>query len=199
MKKLFLLAAVTLLTLGCNKTHNSMDKQQAALDNILTRVSVRHFTGEPVAQEQIDALLRAGMAAPTAVNKQPWAFLVIDQPDMLTAIGEAFPNSRVQNGASLAIVACGDLNKALEGEAQDYWIQDVSAATENILLAAHAMGLGAVWSGIYPNSERTDRAKQFFNLPEHIVPLCIITIGHPAEQPAVKDKYKPENIHRNRW
>ena len=199
MKKLLLLAAVALLTLGCNQTNNTMDKQQAALDNIYTRVSVRHFTGEPVAEEQIDALLRAGMAAPTAVNKQPWSFLVIDRPDQLSAIGEAFPNSRVANGASLAIVACGDLDKALEGEAQDYWIQDVSAATENILLAAHAMGLGAVWSGVYPISERVQQARTFFALPDHIVPLCIITVGHPAEQPAVKDKYKPENIHRNRW
>ncbi|MBR1809786.1 MAG: nitroreductase family protein [Paludibacteraceae bacterium] len=198
MKKYVFYALSVLLLAGCNVKTNEM-KENQTLNTIMTRVSVRQFSDAKPTAGQIDTLLRAAMAAPSAVNKQPWAFLVVDDKEMLQKIGEQFPNSRVQNGAQVAIVPCGDLGKALEGEAQDYWIQDVSAAVENLLLAAHSMGLGAVWTGLTPIKARADAAAELLGLPEGIVPLCIIPVGYPAETPAVKDKYKAENVHYNVW
>jgi nitroreductase len=94
---------------------------------------------------------------------------------------------------------CGDLNKNMEGEAQEFWIHDVWACTENLLLAAHSMGLGAVWCAIQPNAERIRKARQILNIPDNLIPLCIVPVGYPAEQPAVKDKWKEENIYHNRF
>jgi len=174
-------------------------KQQAVLDAIQNRVSVRQFTGEKISNEQIETLLRCAMSAPTAMNKQPWAFVVITDEALLQKMGESFPFSRCGNSAACAFVMCGDLNKALEGEGQGFWINDVSAATENLLLAAHAMNLGGVWTGVYPSSDRTPQVQALLGLPENIIPMCIVPIGVPAEQPAVKDKFKEENIHYNCW
>lgn len=203
MKKIMLMAAMGLMLMGCtgkNQDKQTEDmKEQIILENIQTRVSVRHFTGEKILQADVEKLLRAAMAAPSAVNKQPWAFLVISDQQLLDKIGEDMPASRCGNGAAVAIVLCGDMDKALEGEAREYWAQDVSAATENLLLAAHGMGLGAVWSGIYPISERVKYYQELLGMPEHIVPLCIVPVGVPAEQPAVKEKYHEELIHYNRW
>ncbi len=181
-------------------THNSESmKQQNVLDAIQTRVSVRQFTGEKISAEQIETLLRCAMSAPSAINKQPWAFVVVTDEALLKKMGEAFPYSRCGNGAACAFVMCGDLSKAIEGEGQGFWINDVSAATENLLLAAHAMGLGAVWTGVYPSQERTPQVQAMLGLPEQVLPMCIVPVGVPAEQPAVKQKFKEENIHYNRW
>lgn len=202
MKKLAILAAAAVILIGCNKptpTQQTISPMETPINNIMTRVSVRQFTGAKISEGQIDTLLRAGMAAPSAMNKQPWAFVVITDEDQLAEIGEAFPNSRCSEKPAVAIIPCGDLTKAMEGEEQGFWINDVSAATENILLAAHAMGLGAVWTGIHPSTERTAALQQMLGLPEHIVPLCIVPVGVPAEQPEVKQKYNPENIHYNKW
>lgn len=181
-------------------THNSESmKQQNVLDAIQTRVSVRQFTGEKISAEQIETLLRCAMSAPSAINKQPWAFVVVTDEALLKKMGEEFPYSRCGNGAACAFVMCGDLSKAIEGEGQGFWINDVSAATENLLLAAHAMGLGAVWTGVYPSQERTPQVQAMLGLPEQVLPMCIVPVGVPAEQPAVKQKFKEENIHYNRW
>lgn len=170
-----------------------------AIDNIMTRVSVRQFTGEPISQEQIDTLLRAAMAAPSAVNKQPWAFIVITEPEILAQLAQVLPYSRCDNHPACAIIPCGDLSKAMEGDLAPFWINDVSAATENLLLAAHAMGLGAVWTGLHPAMDRVEAVQQLLGLPEHIIPMCVVPVGVPAEQPEIKDKFKPENIHYNGW
>ena len=197
MKKT-LLAALCVLTLtGCTTKQYSMENQ--AVENIMTRVSVRQFTGGKISDAQIDTLLRAAMAAPSAVNKQPWSFVVVTDETIIAELGKQLPYSRCENGAACAIVPCGDLRNTLEGAAAEYWIQDVSAATENLLLAAHAMGLGAVWTGVYPIAERVLATQTILELPEHIIPLCVVPVGVPAEQPAVKDKYKTDNIHYNRW
>lgn len=197
MKKILFILTISIAMISCN--NSVADKQQAALDNIYTRVSVRQFTGEKLSQEQITTILKAGMSAPTAVNKQPWAFVVVDDETTLAQLALAVTSSRIENNASHAIIVCGDLNKALEGEAQGYWVEDTSAATENMLLAAHAMGLGSLWVGVYPMTERVEAVKNIIGTPEHIVPMCIITLGYPAEQPEVKDKYLEENIHYNQW
>lgn len=170
-----------------------------AYANIMTRTSIRQYSDRAVSDAAIDSLLRAGMAAPTAVNKQPWQFVTVTDRALLDTLATKGPGWKPVGRAPLAIVACGDLSLALDGDAQTYWIQDVSAATENILLAAHAMGLGAVWCGAYPISERVDALRHYLGLPENIVPLNIIAIGYPAENPMPKDKYKAERIHNNRW
>jgi len=186
---------------GCanNETKQETNMENQAINNIMTRVSVRSFTGEKITQAQLDTLLRAAMAAPSAINKQPWAFVVVTDEAIITRLGEALPYSRCSNKPALAIIPCGDLSKAIEGEMGAFWINDVSAATENLLLAAHAMGLGAVWTGLHPDMNRAKMVQEMLGLPEHIIPLCVVPVGVPAEQPAVKDKYNPDNIHYNGW
>lgn len=168
------------------------------MENILTRTSIRQFTDKPVAKETLDSLVRAGMAAPSAVNKQPWAFIVVTDKEVLNALNENHPYANLKT-ATAAIVVCGNMNEALEGEAREYWVQDCSAATENILLAAHAYGLGAVWCGVYPNPERVPAVKQVLGLPDFITPLNIITLGYPDENPEPKNKWNPDKIHYQKW
>lgn len=204
MKKTFIAAMCAVALMACNKQAENMqneqvNKQEAALENIMTRVSVRQFTGEKISDEQIDILLRAAMAAPSAINKQPWAFIVVTDEALMAKLGEALPYSRCSNKPACAFIPCGDLSKAIEGEMAAFWINDVSAATENLLLAAHAMGLGAVWTGLHPDMNRATMVQQMLGLPEQIIPLCVVPVGVPAEQPEVKDKYKQENIHFNKW
>lgn len=197
MKKLFILCAAAFILAACNNQPKSMENQ--AINNIMTRVSVRNFTGEKISDEQIETLLRAGMAAPSAINKQPWAFVVIKDEAILAKLGEALPYSRCSNKPAIAIIPCGDLSKAIPGEMAGFWINDVSAATENILLAAHAMGLGAVWTGLHPDMNRAKMVQEMLGMPEHIIPLCIVPVGIPAENPDVKDKFNTDNIHYNAW
>lgn len=196
--KMLLTVALFTLTVACsNKTDmNSITNTNAVLENIRTRTSIRTFESKPVEAEKIETMLRAAMAAPSAMNCQPWAFVVVNASTLLTTIGTELPNTRA-NGAPLAIVVCGDTTKTLSGEAAAFWIQDASNATENLLLAAHSLGLGAVWTGIYPSGERVAKLKAILNLPEHIIPLCVVPVGYPAEEPQPKDKWKPENIHYN--
>ena len=170
---------------------------QAAINNIMTRTSIRKYTNEAVSKADIETMLRAGMAAPTAVNKQPWHFVVVTDKAKLKEL--AGGRGRMLEQCAVAIVVCGNMEKAMPGKAQEYWIQDCSAATENILLAAHALGLGAVWTGGYPMEDRVAFISKALKLPETIVPLCTIVIGHPAEQPKPKDKWKPENISYNEF
>ena len=204
MKKFLFFAASLLLMAGCCSKQETTENNQNAevMNNILTRKSVRHFTGEPVSAEQVEQLLRAGMAAPSAVNKQPWAFIVVDDPELIHQLGDSLPSSRLSNNASLGIIPCGDFNNTLEGNGRDFWIQDCSAATENILLAAHSMGLGAVWTALTVTSEEDERsakARRILNIPDNLHPLCIITIGVPAEDPEPKDKWDTNKIFYNRF
>lgn len=139
-------------------------------------------------------MLRAAMAAPTAMNKQPWHFVVVDQRDLLDALADANPYAKMIKKAPLAIVVCGDTEKMIEGGGRDFWIQDASAATENMLLAAHAMGLGAVWTGAYPSEERCQAIGKALSLSSNLIPLNMVVIGYPAEHPQPKAKFKEENI-----
>lgn len=167
------------------------------LSSIMTRASIRKYTDQPISKADIETLLRAGMAAPTAVNKQPWHFVAVTDKAKLKELSGGRGGMLEQ--CALAIVVCGNMDKALSGKGQAYWIQDCSAATENILLAAHALGLGAVWTGVYPMDDRVTAVSKAVKLPETIVPLCVIVIGHPAESPTPKDKWKPENVSYNEF
>lgn len=177
--------------IGDNETSLRIETNPV-LNAIMTRTSIRQYTDQPIMKAEIEALLRAGMAAPTAVNRQPWHFVAVTDKAKLKEL--AGNRGRMLEQCALAIVVCGNMEKALPGKGQAYWIQDCSAATENILLAAHALGLGAVWTGVYPIDERVDAVSKAVKLPENIVPLCVIVIGHPAENPQPKDKWKPENV-----
>lgn len=187
---------MALMLLGATMTKAATDGDgNEALNCIMTRTSIRQYQDRPVEQEKVEQLLRAAMAAPTAVNKQPWHFYVLNTKEAINRLADASQRgSDMVRSAALVIVVCGDMDKALEGKAREYWIQDTSAATENLLLAAHALGLGAVWTGVYPMKERVEMTTKVLSLPENLVPLCTILIGYPAENPTPKDKWKPENV-----
>ncbi|MDE6650946.1 MAG: nitroreductase family protein [Paramuribaculum sp.] len=178
---------------------NNVVANNTTIADIMTRTSVRTYSGQEVENEKIDTLLRAAMAAPTAGNKQPWRFVVINDKAILNAIGTNFKTMTMAKEASVAVVMCGDTTATFKGDAQDYWIEDVSASSENLLLAAHAMGLGAVWCGIYPQMDRVREFSQMLNLPGNIIPMACICIGYPAGETTPKDKWKPEYIHYNSW
>ena len=173
-------------------------QEQIILENIFSRKSVRHFTQEAVSKERLELLMRAGMAAPSANNKQPWAFIGITERMILDHLAEGLPYAKMLAQAGGAIVVCGDMNK-IDPNKKEYWIQDCSAATENILLAVEASGLGAVWTALYPYKERYSLVQEALSLPDSIVPLCIIPIGHPTGTDHPKEKFKTENIHWNKW
>ncbi len=195
-------AAALMIAASCQKQETpaatGANSTEAVIENIMTRTSIRQFTSEPIGADTLETILKAGMAAPTAVNKQPWAFVAVTERAVLDSLDAAHPMARLST-ATAAIVVCGDLNLAIEGPGQEYWIQDCSAASENILLAAHAYGLGAVWCGVYPTEERVANVKAALGLPENIIPLNIITMGHPAQNPEPKDKWVPSKVHYQRW
>lgn len=167
-----------------------------ALTVIHSRKSVRKYLDTPVTKKQIETLLRAGMASPTAADKRPWAFVAITDRAVLDTLWYASPNTKMLRQARAAIVVCGDTRKGLRS---DVWVQDCSAASENILLAAEAIGLGAVWCGIYLNPEPTAYVKKVLNLPVEVIPLNIISIGYPTGAEKPKDKWDPSNVHWNGW
>lgn len=205
MKKLLLTMATALLALGACTTQNNEEKSQvktdngqAAIENIMTRTSIRQFKAQPVEQDKVDILLKAAMAAPTALNLQPWHFIVINDKETIALLSGKQPTS-----APLMIAVCGDTDKTMlpDGSTKlpDFWVEDVSAATENLLLAAHALGLGAVWTGVYPAMDRTAEVANVLNCPQNIVPLAVVRVGYPDESPEPKNKYKEENISYNKF
>lgn len=175
------------------------DSSEVVLHTILKRTSIRSYENKTVEKEKIEKLLRAGMAAPTAMNKQPWHFVVVTDKGQLQKLSEANPYAAMAAKAPLAIVVCGDMNKAAEGNAREFWIQDCSAATENILLAATGMGLGAVWTGTYPSKKRCADVAKVLGLPESLIPLNTIVIGYPDADVSPKDKWNTENISYNTY
>ena len=162
-------------------------------DVLLKRRSVRKFTQEEVSIEIIEELLHAAMSGPSACNRRPWEFFVITNKELLGALKEASRFTKIN--APLAIIVCGNLDYALPKDMASYWIQDCSAATENILLRATDLGLGSVWCGIYPQVRAEAKVRELLNLEEKIIPLNIIFIGHPDEEPISRDQYDDSKIH----
>jgi nitroreductase len=163
---------------------------------ILTRRSIRRYTSEPVTEAEVEKLLAAAMAAPSAGNQQPWHFVVIRERDTLNAVPEFHPHAGMLREASVAILVCGDVTLQKH---EGYWVQDCSAATQNLLLAAHALGLGAVWLGIHPRPEREEGIRKLLGLPTNVVPLALISVGRPAEEKEPAGRYDSERVHRERW
>jgi len=172
--------------------------KKEALEVIYTRRSVRSFTGEAVSRDDLVAILRAGMSAPSAVNVQPWAFVVVTTRETLDELCARLPYAKMLDKAGAAIVVCGIPNKD-RVYSKDYWVMDCSAASENILLAAHALGLGSVWTAVYVDEDRIMSVRKILSIPEDIIPLNVIPIGVPKDEGHVTDKFKEENIHWERW
>jgi len=162
------------------------------------RSSVRSFTREPVSAEEWDRMLRAAMAAPSAVNRQPWEFVIIEDRTMLDALADSLPYAKMARQAPGAVLVCTDPSRAYQ-EKVEYAVLDASAACENLLLAADAMGLGAVWTAVYPQPDRQATVRKLVGIPERVIPLALVPVGHSDGEPMPKDKFRPEFIHRERW
>ena len=183
------------------------DSSQAVLDNIHSRKSVRTYTDQAVSPEQVETLLRAAMAAPSGINLQPWRFVVVSDQAVKEKL--AGPRGGMIAKAPVVIVVCGqttwthkpfgqpDADEITEPNRN--WTADCAAATENLLLAAEAIGLGAVWTACYPYEERMAGTIETLGLPEDVLPYCIVPVGYPGGDDQPKDKWKPENIHYNQW
>ncbi len=176
---------------------------QRPIPDVLTAIherrSVRHYTTAPVLPAQLDTLVRAGMAAPSAGNAQPWAFVVVTEQKRLEGLANGLPFGKMLAKAGAAVIVCGVNAKALPGENAPFWVLDCAAAAENILLAAHGLGLGAVWVGVYPLEERLAAVRAVCALPADVHPLCVIALGQPAGVEPPKDKYKADNVHWETW
>lgn len=180
-------------------------KQNEVINNILTRVSNRRFTDEPVSEELIETLLHAGMAAPSAMDYDPWHFVIVQDVELKRELKASLPYVKMMNDNSTGIVVCGDITlyeriSKIEGEDNTlYWVQDCSAASQNILLAAHSLGLAAVWTGIFPLQSRIDKLQRLLALPKHIVPLNLIIVGHPAAVATPKNKWDESKVHHEKY
>jgi nitroreductase len=166
------------------------------MDTILNRRSIRKYKDIKVPDELIHSLLKCGMAAPSAGNQQPWEFIILRDKEIFKKITEVHPYAQMLLNADVAIVVCGDESKE---RYKGFWVQDCSAATENILLAAQDKGLGAVWLGVYPLADRIQGVKEILNLPDSVIPLSIIPIGHPDEHKDPANRYDKTRIHYNNW
>jgi nitroreductase len=165
---------------------------------IFGRRSIRVYSPEAVSEQAVQKLLEAAMAAPSAVAKDPWRFVVIRNRQALSDIAAALPNGQMLPGAALGIVVCGDLGVAHDQQLS-YLLQDCSAAIENLLLCAHILGLGACWLGVHPREQRVNALKQMLSLPASVIPIACIAIGHPAEAKEPRTRFNRDYVHLEKW
>jgi len=168
------------------------------IPDLFARRSIRSFTAEPLTPEQIETLLRAAMAAPSAGNRKPWHFIAVTDAQVRAALAESHPYAKMVAHAPLCIVPCGEPGVAYP-TTPEFWIQDLAAACENILLAAVGLGLGGVWCGVYPILERVQAARSILRVPDHVIPFAFLAIGHPAEHREPRTQYDPARVHYDRW
>ncbi|WP_321211723.1 nitroreductase family protein [Methanothermobacter sp. DP] len=166
------------------------------LEAIKTRRSIRKYSKRDVPDEMLHKILEAAMCGPSAVDQRPWHFIVVKNRDMLEKIPEVHPYGAMVKDAPVAIIVCCDTS--LE-KFPGFWVQDCSIASQNILLAAHSLGLGAVWTGVYPLEDRVEGIRRLFQIPDHVIPFSVIPIGYPAEDPGTRDLFDPERIHIEKW
>jgi len=167
-----------------------------AMDVILTRRSIRKYVNKPISDDLIKELLEAAVSAPSAGNQQPWHFVILDDKSTLDVILTFHPNAKMLKEAQKAILVCGDLS--LE-KFKGYWLLDCAAATQNILLAAHAKDVGSCWLGIYPREDRMTQMKKLLGMPDHVIPFSLISLGYPAEEKSKENRYDSSRIHYNKW
>jgi len=168
------------------------------LNQLFARRSIRAYRQQDVADDLVHDLLEAAMAAPSAVAKDPWAFVVVRERELLAKIAAGLPNGAMLAAAAVGIVVCGDLQRAHDRQLS-YLLQDCSAAIENLLLAASALGLGACWLGVHPREERVRHIRQLLNIPDPVLPIATIAIGWPAESPPPRTRYREDAVHRDTW
>lgn len=176
----------------------SAGTQQDVLGFIFGRRSIRSFVPGEVDEATLRKLLEAAMAAPSAVAKDPWRFVVVRKRDVMLSLAEVLSNGQMLTTAALAIVVCGDLDAAHDRQLS-FLLQDCAAAIENLLLAAHALGLGSCWLGIHPRVNRITRVREILGLPESIIPVACVAIGHPGEHKEPRTRYNPAYIHHDKW
>lgn len=164
------------------------------IEAINTRRSIRKFTDEPVSEAKIRTLIESGMNAPSARNTQPWHFMVIKNRETIDRMIEYCPNGSLMKGADTAILVLGDLN-----DTDEYFVIDCAAAVQNVLLAAHSVGLGTCWIGVYPREPRVEGLKNLFNLPDKIVPHSLIAVGYPAEKKGANNNFREDRLHIEKW
>ncbi len=166
------------------------------LEAIFTRRSIRNFTDREIEPEKIETLLRAAMQAPSAHNKQPWQFVVINKRPLLDAIADFHPYAKMLYTAPQAIAVCGDLS---EENNDRYLALNCAAATQNILLAAHGLNLGAVWVAVYPREERVFKIQEILAIPQYVLPISLVALGYPAKKVPPEMRYNAQKVHVNRW
>jgi nitroreductase len=164
------------------------------IDAILARRSIRSYTDERVSDDQIRTLLEAAMAAPSGMNRKPWHYVVVTERETLDRLGATTKSWGMLKSAPLAVVACGDPEIS-----EKYWVQDTIAGVENLLIAVSMLGLGAVWLGCHPNPERVEPTREILGIPEPVVPIAVLSIGHPAEEKESRTQYDEERVHMNGW
>ncbi len=167
-----------------------------AIEAVLTRRSVRKYSNKKVSDGHIDELIEAGTSAPSAGNQQPWHFIILDDRKLIDKIPDFHPHAKMLLAAQKAIVVCGDLD--LETN-KGFWIQDCSAATENILIAARAKGIGSCWLGVYPREDRISGLRKMLKIPKNVIPFSLISLGYPVVEQSRVDRYNNSKIHRNKW
>lgn len=191
--------SVRLSALSSTEKEDPQSASDAMIECIMTRTSVRSYTDRQVDDSTINKILRAGMAAPTAANQQPWYFVVVTEQNLKDSITSTFEFTKMVSGCSFAVVVCGDMDNLFKGDIPDggFWVEDCSAASENMLLAAHALGVGGVWCGIYPLKDREAELRQILKLPSNLTPLNVMAFGYPSQPVPPKDKWTPSKIHYN--
>ncbi len=167
-----------------------------AIEAILSRRSIRKYRDDPIPDLVVNETLRAAMSAPSAGNEQPWHFVVIRNRETLDRIPDVHPHAQMLKEAPVAILICGD--PGLEKH-KGFWVQDCSAATENLLIAARSKGLGAVWLGIYPREDRVEGLRRMLDTPKSVIPFSLVPLGHPAEEKPKEDRFNIDRIHLERW
>jgi nitroreductase len=168
------------------------------LNFIFGRRSIRVYSPGEIDDAVVTQLLQAAMAAPSAMTKDPWRFVVVRSQTTLAAMAEALPGGKMLSTATLAIAICGDLDAAFERQVS-FMLQDCSAAVENLLLAAHALGLGACWVGVHPGENSVRRLKELFGLPPAVIPIAVVSLGHPGEDPGPRTRFNQEYVRFERW
>lgn len=181
------------------QTINELIANNPAYANIVTRTSVRRYADRDVDESLKDAICFAAMSAPSGVNQQPWELVLVDNKDLLAKLANDLPYAKMTAHAPMAIVVCGNRERFLEGDDSTLWEQDLSAASENILLSAHALGLGAVWTALFPHADREATVRNILNIPDNLIPFNLIPIGYPLSDHSPMDKWHPDRIHRNRF
>lgn len=171
--------------------------ENTAYSNIISRTSVRRYKEDGLSDFQIQALLHAAMSAPSGVNRQPWEFIVVNDKAILDRLAAGLPYAKMAAKAPVAIVVCGNSDRFLDDDDSTLWIQDLAAASENILLAAHALGLGGVWTCLYPHADRIDTVRNILGIPHRLIPFNLIPVGYPAENHAPMNKWQPAKVHYN--